>query len=209
MSGLFFAAGVFAWEASSGLRASRATRTLLVRSGIAWNRRICDRHAADDPWLIYVVHAKSEHTSSFDGRRDLTPRFWYFGREPTRGLGLESSLGAAVFVDFHTCACDRRVPTYGIAVVHVALCAIGRGRFSPPPSPIVDPPKRRLESHGRPGHALRSVVDWLLERSSHSAAPFLYRHYLVITSRSNGSRRVDRARMGDHWRKAPSDALGV
>jgi hypothetical protein len=153
------------------------------------------------PWLIYVVHAKSEHTSSFDVGEIFTPRFWYFGASDALGLGLESSLGAASFVDFIRAPAIDGVPTYGIAVVHVALCAIGVALLASALRRSWTAPKSVSRATDATGHALRSVWIGYGALITLSGA-LLYRHYLVITFPFEWVFVASIAlAMGDHWRR--------
>ena len=172
MSGLFFAAGVFAWELARG----RREVTTRPKWG-AWLAGSAVGALPMIPWVLYLVRSRSERQNSFDVGELFTPRLWYFGATDALGLGLKSSLGDASFAEFLRAPTIGGVATYGVGALHavlagsgivVAVLAIWRAWGA------------KRDAVDATGSALRSVWIGYGVVMTLSGA-LLYRHYLVVT----------------------------
>lgn len=94
MSGFFFAAGFFLWDAVLG----RGTPERPRAKWIGWFVGSCAGSVSLLPWIRYVLTAH-EKGPPYDWDRVLSLRFYRMWFSDTLGLGLDSSLGSQ-FLDF-------------------------------------------------------------------------------------------------------------
>ncbi len=125
MSGVFFAAGIFAWEIVSAWRARARGAAVTSPKWIAWFAGSAIGALPMVPWLLYLAHARSQNESSFDVGELFTPRFWYFGATDALGVGLATTLGSPSFFDMLRSPMIGSVPTYGVGLVLEILLGIG------------------------------------------------------------------------------------
>jgi hypothetical protein len=175
MSGVFFAAGVFAWEALSGWRARRLGSTWWG----AWFAGSIVGALPMIPWALYLATAASDHTNHFDIGEIFTPRIWYFGATDAVGLGLHANLGAKSFVEFLRAPWIGDVPTYGVALLHVVVAVVAVGLVILALRRAWRAPKSIFIADDATGNALRAVWIGYGVVLTLSGA-LLYRHYLAV-----------------------------
>jgi hypothetical protein len=197
MSGLFFAAGVFAWEALNMWRARRLGATRWV----AWIAGSAVGALPMIPWVLYVATATSDRTNHFDIGEIFTPRIWYFGITDAVGIGLQTSLGTKSFVDLLRSPWLGDIPTYGVGLVHLVLAAIGLAVLVGALRRAWRAPKRVFTADDATGNALRAV--WIGYGAVMTlSGALLYRHYLAVAFPFESLFVVSIVvALGDRWRR--------